>query len=273
MRHRVILWRIPLVCIALAAAALPLSAATKPAAKPALTPTPAVKIDPQATQMLRQMTNYPTSLNQFTVHVDSTMEAITSSGQVLNSDKSMDISVMRPDHLRVDSHVPDHDRQFYYDGKTLTIYSPKQNVYAVIDAPPTIDGLVELARQRGMQLPLADLIVSNPYPALMKDTLSAVYVGQSLVGNTMTNQLAFQRKGLEWQIWIEDGPNPLPIRVAITDKAVPGSPRFMATMSDWNTNPGLHAGVFTFVPPAGAQKVPFRQSQLKPAPAGRGPGK
>ena len=270
MKHRVILWRIPLVCIVLAAATLPSSAATK---TPASKPTPAPKIDPQATQMLRRMTDYLTSLNQFTVHVDSTMEVITPSGQVLNTDKSVDVSVMRPDHLRVESHVPDHDRQFYYDGKTLTIYSPKHNVYAVMDAPPTIDALIQLARQRGMQLPLADLVVSDPYPALMKDTISAIYVGQSLVGNTMTNQLAFQRKGLEWQIWIEDGPNALPLRVGIADKSVPGSPRFMANMTDWNVNPALDVGVFTFVPPADARKVPFRPKQQTPAAAGRGKGK
>ena len=116
------------------------------------------------------------------------------------------------------------------------------------------------------KLPLADFIVGNPYPSLIKDTLSAIYVGQSLVGGTMTNQLAFQRKGLEWQIWIEDGPNPLPKRVAIVDKAVTGSPRFVATVSDWNVNPGLTSSDFVFTPPEGARKVPSLSSK-----SGQGP--
>ncbi len=269
MRNRAILWYVPLMCIALAAAAG--AAVTKPTKPPALTPAP--KIDPQAARMLRQMTDYLTGLNGFTVHVDTTMEVVTASGQILDTDKSVDISVMRPDHLRVESHVPDHDRQFFYDGKTLTIYSPKQNVYTVMDAPPTIDGLIDAARQRGMQLPLADLIVSDPNPSLMKDTLSVIYVGQSLVGSCLTNQLAFQRKGLEWQIWIEDCPNPLPRRVAIVDKQVPGSPRFIATMSDWNVNPALDAGFFVFTPPEGARKVPSLSSQPGQGPAGRGKSK
>ena len=66
------------------------------------------------------------------------MELVTSSDMVLDSDRELDVYVQRPNRLRVDSHVPDHERQVFYNGETITIYSPKTKYYAVVPALPTI---------------------------------------------------------------------------------------------------------------------------------------
>jgi hypothetical protein len=244
------------LCIVILIASLAIAPALGAVAKKPVKPT-APKIDPKATEMLRQMSDYLSGLNQFTVRAETTTEVMIPSGQALIADRQINLTLQRPNYLRADSTVPDHDRQIYYDGQAVTIYSPKLNYYAVIPAPATIEETVALARQRGIHLPLADLVISKPYDQLVKNLQSGIYVGKSLVQGVMCNQLAYRRGDFDWQIWIEDSETPLPKRVVIIDKAVWGAPRFMATFSDWDTNPTIDPSAFVFTPPEGAQKVPF----------------
>lgn len=222
--------------------------------------------DPQALQYLRQMSDYIAGLPQFSVQGYTTMEAITSSGMTLDADRKAEVYVQRPNHIRVNSYVPDHNRQIFYDGGTATIYSPDKNLYATFPAPASIDGLVAAARNRGIALPLADLIVSRPYDSLMANVRHGYYIGTSYAAGVLCRQLAFRQKDLDWQIWIEDSATPVPRRVAIVDRAMPGSPRYTATLTDWNTSPSFGPDMFTFVPPAGAQKISITPGSIQPLP-------
>lgn len=250
--------KIYLLCLPLAllvVMALPVCAADQPEGSAA------AAIDPRAQQMVKAMSDYLTGLNQFSFHASTTMELVTSSDLILNADREADVYVQRPNHVRINSYVPDHDRQIVYNGETLTIYSPKQNVYTVMPAQPTIQQTVESLMAKGVELPLGDFMRSNPYDAIMARARQGTYIGQSLVGGTLCNQVAFRGKDMDWQIWIQDGPTPLPMRVVILDHQVPASPRYMATFTKWDTSPTFAPDLFTFTPPAGAQKV----SSISPA--------
>jgi hypothetical protein len=221
-------------------------------------------IDPRAQQMLRKMSDYLTGLDQFTVHAETTMEMVTPSEMVLDADKEIDVYVQRPNHVRINSYVPDHDRQIYYDGQNITIYSPKHKYYAVVPALPTIDQTIEKIRQKGVELPLGDLLYANPYNALIGRARHGYYIGQSLVGGILCNHLAFRGKDMDWQIWVEEGSTPLPRRIVIIDRQVPGWPKYTATITDWDTSPVLTPDIFTFTPPAGSQKIPFVSAIASP---------
>jgi hypothetical protein len=91
----------------------------------------------------------------------------------------------------------------------------------------------------------------------------AYYIGQSLVGGVTCNHLAFRGPDMDWQLWIEDGANPVPRRFVIIDRAVPGMPRYVAVLSDWNATPSFDAATFTFEPPAGATKIRFVPAAVK----------
>jgi hypothetical protein len=99
---------------------------------------------------------------------------------------------------------------FYYDGKTITSYAPDKNLYAVKDAPATIDAMIaEDYRAEGGSFPYADILVSQPYDVMTKNIISALYVGQSTIkplagqGEVKTEHLVFVNKNVEWQIWID----------------------------------------------------------------------
>ena len=214
---------------------------------------PAPKIEPQAAQVLKQMTEY-LGLQQFSVQAEITEDVLLDSG--LNSGReSVTASVRRPDRLRVDSEGDVDDRQLFYDGKTITLMDLSKNVYSTIDVPPDIDAALNHTIKAYNLRALADLIYANAYDYLMEGTLAGFYLGLSKVQGHLCHHLAFRQKEIDWQIWIENGPTPLPRKFLITDKKAKGL-QVTALLSQWNTSPQLEESLFTFVVPAKAEKSP-----------------
>jgi hypothetical protein len=50
-----------------------------------------------------------------------------------------DVTMQRPDKLKIVMPGDGPASEFYYDGKTMMAYAPAENLVAVADAPPTID--------------------------------------------------------------------------------------------------------------------------------------
>ena len=101
----------------------------------------------------------------------------------------------------------------------------------------------------------------------MEGTLAGFYLGLSKVQGQLCHHLAFRQKEIDWQIWIENGPTPLPRKFLITDKKAKGL-QVTALLSQWNTSPQLEESLFTFVVPEKAEKV-----NLRPVAAPVGPKK
>jgi hypothetical protein len=69
------------------------------------------------------------------------------------------------------------------------------------------------------------------------------------------NHLAFRGEQVDWQMWIQDGPKPLPLRYVITTKDVPQRPEFAVELSDWNTDASLPDSTFEFKAPENARSA------------------
>ena len=63
----------------------------------------APKIEPQAAQVLKQMTDYLKGLQQFSVQAEITEDVLLDSGLRIQDGRSVTASVRRPNRLRVDS--------------------------------------------------------------------------------------------------------------------------------------------------------------------------
>jgi hypothetical protein len=72
-----------------------------------------------------------------------------------------------------------------------------------------------------------------------------------------SDHLAFRNAEVDWQIWIQQGDRPVPRKLVVTSKRMPGSPQFVTVLSDWQTAPAITDTTFSFVPPKGAQKIDF----------------
>ena len=109
--------------------------------------------------------------------------------------------------------MSDHkQRQYFYDGKTFTLFSPQTGFYSVVDAPPKIINLADLLEDRyGLELPLVDLFRwgSDEYSEAGFDQItSATFIGTAKIEGVETDHYAFRQPGVDWQIWIERGARP-----------------------------------------------------------------
>lgn len=220
-------------------------------------------IDPKAERILRDMSTFLGSQRQFSVRTEGTLEAVES-GQKLQFSRAGQVHLSRPDKLHVERTGDLADLELYYDGKQLSLWGKRSNLYATTPAPPNIDAMLEVASERlGLEPPGGDLLYSQPYEVLTEDVLSGSYVGRSMSDGVPVHHLAFRGNQVDWQIWIEDGPQPVPRKYVITSKDMPQAPQYTVRLSEWNLKPEFSPAEFTFTPPEGAQQISFLAPQAE----------
>jgi hypothetical protein len=225
-------------------------------------------VDPKALAMLKRSTDYLAGLKQFSVDTHATIEAVLDSGQKLMFDNAASVTVQRPNKLVARRKGDLVNQIFYYDGKTLTLSNPDQKVFATVAAPGTLEEMLDYARDSlNIIAPAGDLLYKNVFELLTKDAKSGIVVGKSVVGGVRCDHLAFRGPEVDWQIWIQEGAQPLPRRYVVTSTQVPGAPQFATLLSNWNTAPKLTDGTFAFTPPKGASKIEFLRLSAGGAPA------
>ena len=215
-------------------------------------------VDPAATQILQRMTAYLASLQKFSVHTQNNLEDELDSGHRVDFDISADVILSRPNKLRAERKGDLVDQTFYYDGKTLTLYNPAEQVYATEPAPGTIEEMLDFARESlGLMVPVADLVYRNAFPLLIQDVTLAVVVGKSVIGGVKCDHLLFSRPGVDFQVWVAEGDQPLPYKYVVTDTGTSARLSISTVMSDWNSSPTVADSRFTFVPPKEAKLISF----------------
>jgi hypothetical protein len=219
-------------------------------------------VDPAAVQILKRMTDYLGSLKQVSVHTQTTLEDLLETGQRVDFEISANVTISRPNKIRAERMGDVISQVFYYDGKTLTLHNPADNVYATEPAPGTIEGVLDFARESlGISVPIADLVYRNAFELLMKDVTFAAVVGKSVIGGVKCDHLAFRRPGVDFQVWVAASGQPLPQKYVVTDTSSPALISVSTVMSDWNVTPAVVDARFVFVPPQGAKKIEFMRHE------------
>ena len=141
-------------------------------------------------------------------------------------------------------------------GTTVSVLDDAQNVYVRMDVPPTIDGAMDTALDRtGMVIPLADFLYSDVYDRLMGSVQRGVYLGIHDVAGIPCHHLSFQQETIDWQLWIDAGPQPLPRKLVIAYKTEDEVPQYEVTIRKWNLAAEVPDALFEFQPPPGAREV------------------
>jgi hypothetical protein len=180
-----------------------------------------------------------------------------------------EVSMRRPDRLRVITLGDGPRSEFYYDGKLMMAYAPSENLLAVADAPATIDQTLAVAYDSAaVYFPFTDLIVSDPYKDLSTDLTTAFYIGQShIVGGTTTDMVAIASKDVFAQIWI-GAEDKLPRRMYAVYFHDNARLRHVVEFSNWEIGKAVDEQGFK---PKGADKaarIPFKRPDAAP-PAGK----
>jgi hypothetical protein len=227
-------------------------------AVPAAAQSNAPAVDPAALGILKSMTDYMAGLQQFSVAAQSEIEDLHSSGHRVDYDLRARVTIKRPNKLLAVRTGETMSQSFFYDGRTLTLYSPVAKIYATQPAPGTVEGMVTLARETiGIVFPAADLVYRNAYPLLTQDLTLAVVVGKAVIDGVKCDHLLFSRPGADFQVWVEEGKRPLPHKYVVTETDTPALLSIGTVLSEWNEAPAADDAQFVFVPPAGTSETRF----------------
>lgn len=243
-------WGFAAACVA---AALPAARAAEGdvAAAPA-----AASIDADAQAVIERMSAYLGGLERFSITARETRDEVLAYGYKLQRQQTATMVVQRPDRLRVEVDGDLKRRSFVYDGRTLSILAPDQGVYARVEAPPTLELLLNGLLNRGVEMPLIDMLLQAVKGDLTAGVLAGRLVGASRIDGVAVDHLAFRQATIDWQLWVEKGERALPRKLAITTRYAVGDPQFTAVL-DWNLQPQIVAGTFDFVPPPGTRRIGF----------------
>lgn len=237
---------------------------------PQAQPAKAQDIDPK--QVVRQMCDYLKSLKEFSFKGEVTDDHTFSAGNKLQFAFDLEGYVKRPDKIRLDAKGDLQNKEFFYDGKAITIYDTVKKVYATASMPPTIDeALAKANSDYGLRLIVAELAKTNLFEEITKGVKDGVYVGEGTVFGVKCQHVAFDKGKTVVQLWVEASDKPVLRKAVLTYKDVDFSPQWTLYLTEWNVSPQLADNLFTFSPPQGAEKIDFMAVKKTEAPE-RGKG-
>ena len=217
-------------------------------------------IEEAAVERLRKSMDYLADLDAFALETHSTIEAVLDSGQKIQFDSSVHVTVQRPDKLHARRIGDLVDQEFFYDGKTLVLHDAGLGYYAAAEAPDTLEGMLDFARDSlDIVAPAGDFIYADAFDLLMEGVESGFVVGASYVEGTVCDHLAFSAPdtGTDWQVWIQQGEHPLPRRIVITSRDVLNAPQYTVHIGEWNLAPELSSSDFRFSAPEESTAIEF----------------
>jgi hypothetical protein len=176
-----------------------------------------------------------------------------------------DVTMQRPDRLRVIIPGDGPASEFYYDGHAMMAYAPAENLVAVADAPASIDATLAKAFDvADIYYPFTDLIVSDPYKALTDGVILAFYIGPSgQVGGVKTEMVAWANNDVFLQIWIGSD-DKLPRRVRAVYRDDPAALRHELDLSNWQLDGSIDPAAFASAAAKAAPQIAFGKPSAPP---------
>ncbi|UOA08644.1 DUF2092 domain-containing protein [Methylobacter sp. S3L5C] len=221
-------------------------------------------IEPKAIAALQKMGGLLRTLKTYKVDFKVSKDEVLDSGQKIMVDGTSELTVQTPDHFHFSTKIDEahRDLQFFYDGKTFTIYGNTNKLYASVPAAATIHELLDVAKVRyDIDLPFRDLFSWGTDTADVAAIQSAIYIGPTKINDVPCDHYAFRNMDVDWQLWIQQGKTPLPRKLVITTKTEEGQPQYVSDM-DWKLSPKINNKIFTFVPQKDAYKIEFAVTKV-----------
>jgi len=216
------------------------------------------ELEPEAVELLQAMSARLAGARSMSFTAVATYESPARTGLTLAYATISEVTLQRPDKLRVITPGDGPPSEFYYDGKTMVAYAPGAELAARAEAPPTLDAMLRAVYGlSATYFPFADLIVADPYGDLASTLKLAFVVGRSqVVGGTLTDIVAIVDAKLQAQLWI-GAEDRLPRRLQASFFAENGYFRHTLDLSGWRLDPPIPPGTFASAKAAEAKPIPF----------------
>jgi hypothetical protein len=224
-----------------------------------------VELEPKALELLKTMSSRLAAAKAMTFTAVTTYESPARTGELLAYSTISEVTLQRPDKLKVITPGDGPPSEFYYNGKTVMAYAPEAGLVAVAEVPPTIDAMLESAyRAAAIYFPFTDVIVSDPYSDLADKLRIAFVIGQSrVVGEVLTDMVALVTDDVHMQVWI-GAEDKLPRMIRATFAGEPGNYRHVLEFSNWHLDPPISEGAFTSAAAASANRMAFGRPDTAP---------
>ncbi len=238
----------------------------KPAARSAATePEFKLVVEPRAMDLLKALSNRLAAAHSMSFTAVVGYEYPSKLGPPIVYSTRYDVTMQRPDKLRILTPGDGPSSEFYYDGKKMVAYAPVENLAAIVDAPPTIEGALRAAYETAsIYYPFTDLLVADPFKAMTEGVILAFYIGQSsIIGGVKTDMMAWANNEVFLQIWI-GADDKLPRRIRAMYRQDPLGLRHEMELSNWQLNAAVVPETFSSVKAQNAPRMAFKAPSLPP---------
>ena len=140
---------------------------------------PGQEVSAEAKAVLERMTTYMKGLQAYTIQAHGTRDEVIDHGFKLQHNETASLQVQRPNKMRAVVSGDLRNREFVYDGATITIDSPDDNVYATTPATDNLGTLIGDLLDRGVELPLIDVLYQATAGTLLENVRTGQLVGDS----------------------------------------------------------------------------------------------
>lgn len=194
-------------------------------------------IDPQAAEILQNMSYFLGSKSEYTFKADAMFDTIITGERKIMYSASETVFIQKPDKFTIEYVTDIGGYKIWYTAGQATILSLPTNDFTLTTLPTNIDAaLRKLLEQYNFSPALSEFLFINTFREMTQNVTSGAYFGTSHVFGTKCNHLAFTEADIDWQVWIDAGRRPVPRKLVITYKNRPGSPQFIAILKDWVTD-------------------------------------
>jgi hypothetical protein len=162
-----------------------------------------------------------------------------------------------PDRMVLDIVTDKRERQYFYDGETVTVYAPALKFYSEFVGSDTIAKTISDAEDTyGVEVPLADLFYlgTKGSAADASNITSAFYVSDSIVNGAKCAHYAYRTATANFQVWLPKTGEPLPCKIVRDIPDDPARPQYAAVLT-WKPDENFAEDTFEFHPPADARKI------------------
>jgi hypothetical protein len=173
------------------------------------------------------------------------------------------LAVQRPGKMLAETDVGGGTQTTVFDGKTVQIIFSNEKVWASLEAPATIDAMIDmLADKYETHIFLADLLAASPYDSLMVENTTGQSVEVELDGESF-HHLSFSNETVDWQLWIPVLGAALPKKFEIDYKENESFASFTAYFDNWNLEPDLGAEAFVADIPDDFEQIEYAERRVE----------
>lgn len=243
----------------------PARGADAPPPAPAAGPSAPEALEPRAIDVLKASSARLAAARTLSFTATAEYESPSRLGPPLVYTTISEVTLARPDRLRVITPADGSPSEFYYDGKTMMAFAPAENLVAVAAAPPTVDEALRVAYESAaIYFPFTDVLVADPYADLAPSLKKAFYIGQSkVVGGVTTDMVGIVTDTLFGQMWI-GAEDKLPRAYRVTYLDDPARLRQAVVFSRWQLDGEIDSGGFSSAKASAAKQIPFARPDPQP---------